>query len=70
MNAPSKRVNVSEGFAVEAHDHVARLGALTCWPMAGCHEVQSDVFPRKDGHASQHMLGVVDFAFTNARSSR
>ena len=78
MKAPSNRV--SEGFAVDAHEHVARHGALICeffapdslndWPVADCHEMQSDALPRRDGHVSQHMFGVVDFAFTNARSSR
>jgi hypothetical protein len=79
MKAPSNRVNVSERFAVDAHKHVARLDALIFeffvpdslndWPVADCHEMQSDAFPR-DGHVSQHMLGVVDSAYTNARSSR
>ena len=76
----ANRVNISNGFAVDAHENVARLDALILqffvpyrlndWPVADCHEMKSDALPRGDGHVSQHVLGVVDFAFADARSSR
>ena len=77
---PSNRVDVSNWFAVDAHEHIARLDALILeffvpyslndGPVADSHEMQSDAFPRSDGHVSQHVLGVVDFAFADARSPR